>query len=319
MEKQKSKGMKKAALVFGSVIIAAALVLGPSLLALGNETKTGVESVETPVFAVKTADAEKRTLEAFLDVNGDIVSKQEADVFPDVQGKLVHVYAALGSMVKKGDVIAEVDPSKPGTAYRNSPVYAPISGVVSKTPLQAGATVGQSTSIAVVSVINNLEISARIPEREIAGLEAGLSAEVRLEAYPGEVFTATVRRVSPVLDAASRTKLITLTFDEDDDRINAGMFARIRLNTRTYSDVLAVPSEALVNKHGEIALYVPRYTAGTPHAERRVIEIGVTIDGWTEIRSGLEEGEAVIVQGQQLLSGGEALRIMGGALAAGKE
>jgi multidrug efflux pump subunit AcrA (membrane-fusion protein) len=307
---EKKRRMKTIGIVGGTVFAAAALVLGPSLLASGNDTKTKTENAETPVWSVKTEMAEKRTLHAVLEVNGDIVSEQEADVFPDVPGKLVRVYAALGSQVRKGDVIAEVDPSKPGTAYMNSPVYAPMSGTVSKIPLSAGSTVTQGTSIAVVSVITNLEISARIPEREIAGLQTGLSADVRLEAYPGERFTATVRRVSPVLDSASRTKLITLTFNEDDVRINAGMFARVRLNTRTYSNVLTVPAEAVVNKHGEIALYVLRETAGTPHAERRTVETGVTLNGWTEIRAGIDEGEAVLVQGQQLLSGGEAVEVI---------
>jgi multidrug efflux pump subunit AcrA (membrane-fusion protein) len=314
MEKRKKKGAKKAALVLGSVFAALALIAGPGLLASGNESKAVVENAEQPVFAVRTENAEKRTLRAALEVNGDIVSAQEAGVFPYVAGKVSRVYVDLGSPVRKGDVIAEVDPSKPGAAYMKSPVYAPISGVVSKTPLSAGATVGESDSIATISASGHLELRARIPEREIAALEPSLAAEVSLQAYPGEIFSATVARVSPVLDAASRTKLITLNFTHNDSRINAGMFARIRLNTRTYSDVLTVPAEAVVNKHGESAVFVARNDGTGLTAERRVIESGVTLDGWTEIRSGLEEGEAVIAQGQRLLRGGEAVRVIAGSV-----
>jgi multidrug efflux pump subunit AcrA (membrane-fusion protein) len=308
---KKNKGIKTAGLVLGTMIIAGALIVGPSLLASGDESTAEQAGAEIPVFSVKTENTEKRTLCAILEVNGDIVSGQATDVFPDVSGKLIRVYVALGSQVRKGEVIAEVDPSKPGATYMSSPVYAPISGTVSKMPLSAGATVSQGTSIATVSVINNLEITARIPEREIAGLKAGLKAEVTMQAYPGEIFTATVNHVSPVLDAASRTKLVTLIFDRNDSRINAGMFARIKLNTRTYDDVLTVPVEAVVNKHGEPRVYVLRNNAaGLPYAEPRMVEIGVTLNGWTEIRSGLDEGDAVLVQGQQLLSGGETVRVI---------
>ncbi|MDR2792629.1 MAG: efflux RND transporter periplasmic adaptor subunit [Treponema sp.] len=308
---KKNKRIKTAALVLGTMIIAGALIFGPGLLASGDESKAGIENSETPLLSVKTENAEKRTLRALLEVNGDIVSGQEADVFPDMPGKLIRVYVTLGSQVRRGDVIAKVDPSKPGTSYMSSPVYAPISGTVSKTPLSAGSTVSQGTSIATVSVISNLEITARIPEREIAGLGTGLKADVSLQAYPGEIFTAAVNHVSPVLDAASRTKLVTLSFDRNDSRINAGMFARIRINTRTYSDVLTVPAEAAVNKHGKITVYVLRDTmAGLPYVEPRRVETGVSLDGWTEIRSGLDEGEAVVVQGQQLLDGGEAVRVI---------
>jgi multidrug efflux pump subunit AcrA (membrane-fusion protein) len=122
-----------------------------------------------------------------------------------------------------------------------------------------------------------------------------------------------------VLDSASRTKLITLKFAHNDSRINAGMFARVRINTRTYAGVLAVPSEALVTGHGESAVYVARNDGTGPAAERRLVRAGVSLNGLTEITDGLAEGEAVVVQGQQLLSGGEPLRIMGGAVAAAKE
>jgi multidrug efflux pump subunit AcrA (membrane-fusion protein) len=308
---KKNRGIKTAGMVFGTMIIAGALIFGPGLLAAGDEQDGEINNSELPVFSVKTENAGKRTLRAFLEVNGDIVSGQEAGVFPDAAGKLVRVYAALGSQVRKGDVLAEVDPSKPGTSYMSSPVYAPISGTVSKTPLSPGATVSPNTSITTLSETGDLEITARIPEREIAGLRTGLKADVSLPAYPGETFTATVNHVSPVLDAASRTKLITLVFDRNDSRINAGMFAHIRLNTRTYDDVLTVPAEALVNRHGESAVYVLRDSAaGRPRAERRIVETGISLEGWTEIRSGLDEGEAVLVQGQQLLNGGETVQVI---------
>ena len=309
--------IQKGALVLGTILIAGGLVFGPSLLA--GDSQAMEQASEAPLFSVKTVRAEKRTLRAWLEVNGDIVSAQQAEVFPDVPGKLVKVNAALGSAVRKGDVIAAVDPSKPGAAYMNSPVYAPISGIVSKTPLSPGMTVSPNTSVTVISANDSIEINARIPEREVAGLAPGLAAEVSLQAYPGETFRAAVTGVSPVIDSASRTKLITLKFDRNDSRINAGMFARLRINTRTYNEILAVPSEALVTKHGESAVYVARNGETGPVAERRVVSAGVSLNGFTEIKDGLAEGEMLIVQGQKLLSGGEALRITGGAVAAVKE
>ncbi|MDR2181216.1 MAG: efflux RND transporter periplasmic adaptor subunit [Treponema sp.] len=303
----KGKGRKMAAAA-AAALIAGVLILGPSLLAGEEKNEAAGEKGEAPVFPVKTVSAERRTLRAFLEVNGDIVSGQQADVFPDTPGKLIAVRAALGSRVRKGELIAEIDPSKPGMTYMPSPVYAPISGIVSRTPVSAGMTVGTGTSITTISVIENLEITARIPERKVAGLEEGLKSEVSLQAYPGEIFTATVAHVSPVIDSASRTKLITLKFDGYDRRVNAGMFARLRINTINYPGILAVPAEAVVNKHGESVVYVTR----GGRAELRRVAAGVTLNGLTEITSGLSAGETVVVQGQQLLSGGEAVRVIGG-------
>ena len=315
----KSFWLKKSVLVAGTVLIAVGLLFGPTILT-GADNQAETETQETPVYSVKTADVREQTLYAYLDVNGDIVAAQQADVFPDVAGKLVGVRASLGSYVRKGDLIAEVDPSRPGTDYMKSPVYAPISGIVSKTPLSVGMTVSPNTSITLISGSENLEISARIPEREIAGLTTGLKAKVSLQAYPGETFSATVTRVSPILDSASRTKLINLKFDNNDNRINAGMFARIRINTRSYPDILTVPSEAVTANRGVDTVYVIHQDAtGMPVAARREVSCGVTLQGWTEIKAGLGEGERVIVQGQQLLSGGERLRVIGSKIAVGNK
>jgi multidrug efflux pump subunit AcrA (membrane-fusion protein) len=307
----KNKGVKRAALLIGTAIIAGGLVFGPSLLAAGDENNGVVnERSDTPVFSVKTVHTETHTLKAFLEVNGDIVSGQQVEVFPDTSGKLIGVWVALGSRVRKGDIIAQIDPSKPGMVYMPNTVYAPISGMISSTPVSPGMTVSPGTSITTISVIEKPEISARIPEREVAGLKEGLKAEVTLQAYPGEIFTATVAYVSPVLDSTSRTKLITLKFDQNDSRINAGMFARVRINTKNYPDTLAIPAEALVNKHGAQTVYVTRNSK----AELREIVTGVTIDGLIEIKSGLSAGETVVIQGQQLLSNGATVRVIGGAL-----
>jgi multidrug efflux pump subunit AcrA (membrane-fusion protein) len=305
----KKQGMRQIVFVMGTMIIIGGLLFGPMLVA-GDETKGARENNEAPVFSVRTEAAEKRSLKAFLEVNGDIVSRQEVEAFPDASGKLTAVLVTLGSRVRAGDIIAQVDPSKPGSTYMTSPVYAPISGMVSKTPLPEGMTVSPAVSVATISVIDNLEIITRIPEREIVGLETGLKAEVVLQAYPGEIFTATLTHVSPILDSASRTKLISLSFDKKDSRINAGMFARVRINTRTYGDVLTVPAEAVMSLHGIDMVYVSKNNLTGAVAEVRMVTPGVTLDGWTEIRAGLSEGEAVIVQGQQLLSGGEAIRAL---------
>jgi biotin carboxyl carrier protein len=135
---EKNKTAKKIVIALETIIVVGAFVFGPSLLASGDESKGMIENNETPIFSVRTENAEKRTLRAFLEVNGDIVSGQEADVFPDASGKLIRLYVALGSRVRKGDVIAEVDPSRPGTSYMSSPIHTPITGIISRTPLSVG-------------------------------------------------------------------------------------------------------------------------------------------------------------------------------------
>ena len=70
------------------------------------------------------------------------------------------------------------------------------------------------------------------------------------------IFNATVTRVSPVVDAATRTKEIILNFDKKDSRINAGMFAKVRLFTSKYSGHIVVSRDAVVLQDDDSYLFV---------------------------------------------------------------
>jgi multidrug efflux pump subunit AcrA (membrane-fusion protein) len=303
----KSKTAKGIGVFIGTALAAGALFFLPSLLAGDDKPQAAVEP-EVSAVSVKTAEAEIRGLRRRLEVNGDVRSVQQVEVFPEASGKLASVRVVLGASVRQGEIVAEVDPSRPGVQFMRSPVRAPISGVVSGTPLSVGTTVSAGDSIMTISLAENLEVTALIPEGDIGGLAPGLKAEVSLRAFPGESFPATVTRIAPVLDPVSRTKMITLAFDRPDSRINAGMFARLALTTGTYDNIIVVPVEAVIDHFGVTAAYVLNGIL----AELREVSTGVTIDRLTEIRSGIASGEKVIVQGQQFISDGSVVRVAGG-------
>jgi len=229
-------------------------------------------------------------------------------VYPDISGKLVRVNAHLGSSVRKGDRIAAVDPSKPGSSYALSPVYAPISGTVTSMPEKIGATVSTGTVIAVIGDISNLQVAAKIPEREIAVIKTGFHAIVNFEAYPGVEFPATIFRVSPLVDSVSRTKEIFLSFDDEDSRINAGMFAKIKLYTTVARGAVTVPEDAVVLNYDKQYVYVVNDDSTV---SKREVKRGVTVDGVSQILSGLDSGERVALQGVTVLSDGAKIKDIG--------
>ncbi len=266
---------------------------------------SGGANAEASVYSVKTAKVEKKSLQDYLETNGDVVTETTVGVYPDISGKLSSIKVDIGSRVAKGQVIAWVDPSKPGATYSLSPVYAPITGTVTSMDLHVGATVTTSSEIAEVGVMNQLLISALVPERDVAVLSTGLKADVTLEAFPGVIFKATVNKVAPLVNATSRTKEIRLAFDTKDERVNVGMFAKVKLYTTAYADRLTIPQEAIVSNFGKEYVFVAN-TDGT--VSKKTITAGVIIDGVAEVLSGLEEGEKVITQGMQVLSDGAKYR-----------
>lgn len=257
------------------------------------------------VFSVKTKKAEIEVLHDYVATNGEVEAQSSIEVFPDMGGKIRSVNVSLGSPVRKGDVIARVDPSEPGAQYALSPVYAPITGSIVSTPLKEGTTVSTGSAITIIGDIDRLQITANVPERYVALLKTGLTADISLEAYPGIVFKATVSRVSPVVDATSRTKEIILNFDKKDSRINAGMFAKVILYTRDFTDAIVMPSDSLVTKDDKNYAYV---VLNDNTVEQREVVLGHSVDGNIQILAGINEGEKIVVEGQTSLSDGAMIR-----------
>lgn len=279
-----SKGKKSSAMVGGQ----------------GDPRRSGQRGAVT----VRSEVAEVKTLNDYVITNGEVESQSAIDVFPSMSGKIAEIHVMLGSHVKKGEVIARVDPSEPGTIYALSPIEAPISGSIVSSPLKVGTKVNTTSAVTMIGDIENLQISALVPERYIAELKPGLKAEISLEAYPGVIFNATVTRVSPVVDAATRTKEIILNFDKKDSRINAGMFAKVRLFTSKYSGHIVVSRDAVVLQDNDSYLYVVNddYTVS-----KRKVKVGKSVDSYIQITDNLMRGERVVVEGLLSLSDGASV------------
>lgn len=302
MESKKKKtiiicGIAVAILVAALVIIAITKKASQSA-GFNPRKRQGGSTITT----VRSVEATTQTLNDYVITNGEVESQSAVEVFPSMGGKVAQINVMLGSHVNRGDVIARIDPSEPGTRYALSPVEAPISGSIVSSPLKIGTTVTTNSAVTMIGDIDNLQISCSIPERYVAELKIGLDAEITLEAYPGVIFSASVSRISPVVDSSTRTKEIILNFDKKDSRINAGMFAKIKLYTTKYSGELVVPSDAVVtNDDGSAYLFVVN---DNKTVSRREVKTGKSVDSQIQVIDNLVQGERVVYEGMLSLSDG---------------
>ena len=252
------------------------------------------------------------TIENSVIINGDILAANQVSIFPNMAGKITRTFLQVGDRVSQGTVVAMVDPSMPGQIYSESPVVSTISGTVLQTPVNRGDTVSTQTAIVVVGDLTTLVIETFVPERFSNAARRGMSANVTLEALPGEIFTATVVEVSPVLDPASRTVRIRLRFgsgavERTDPRIKAGMFATVSLVTNTRRDVAVIPRTSVISTYGSwIVFSVNERNI----ASRREVTLGLENELFVEVTSGLETGDRVVSAGQNFLTDGDLVRII---------
>ncbi|MGN0731076.1 MAG: efflux RND transporter periplasmic adaptor subunit [Treponema sp.] len=296
--------MNKKSLSILIIIIAVAVTL-ISVFAISATSKKSITNAKrkraASVPTVRTELAEEQILQDYVLTNGEVESQRAVAVYPSMGGKIAEVNVVLGSHVNKGDVIAKVDPSEPGTRYALSPVEAPIAGSILSIPSKIGTTVTVNSEITMIGDIENLQISAAIPERYVSELKTGLKADISLQSYPDVVFEAFISRVSPVVDKASRTKEVILHFAKKDSRINAGMFAKVKLYTSKYSGEIVVPSDAVVSDDEYSYVFVIDENCV---AEKRIVKTGKSVDAKVQILEGLQSGERVIVEGMLSVSDG---------------
>ena len=260
------------------------------------------------VTPVRTVVANEVILQDYVMTSGDIQTQTSIEVFPSIGGTVVQMNVSLGSPVKKGDVIGYIDPSEPGSYYAKSPITCPISGSILTAPAKPGQKVQASSVITKIGDIENLQISAKIPERYVAELAVGQKAEIKLEAYPDVSFSASVVRISPVVDSATRTKEIILNFDKKDSRINAGMFAKVKLFTSAYKGTFAIGQDSIVSNSDKNYLFVVN---DDDTVSKREVTLGKNVDGYYQILSGIEFGETVVTEGMLTLYEGAKVRDIG--------
>lgn len=314
-EKKSGKG-KTAAIVIGLLVVTVVLVV--IILASGkNKDKGSIPGANAgrgrgSVTAVRTIVAKNLTLTDYVLTNGEIETQKSIEVFPSIGGRVVEVKVSLGSQVKAGDVIAYIDPSEPGSVYAKSPVVAPISGSILTSPVKVGQKVNASQIITKIGDIDNLQVTSKVPERYVSELSIGQKAEITLQAYGDEKFIASVTRISPVVDPATRTKEIILNFDSPNAKINAGMFANVKLYTVDYGGYPAIQQDAFVENGDDYYLYI--VSEGSV-VNKRQVKRGKNIGDYCQVVEGLSSGEAVVIEGMLSLYEGAKVRDISGNVA----
>lgn len=265
------------------------------------------------MFAVNTYKTSAGNLDDYLQFGGDVASVNAVPVLPDMAGKVSSISVSVGDSVKKGQVVAYVDASRAGYSYSASPVTAPISGRITALPATVGSTVSQSSAIATVAQTDDLEIKINIAERFISRIEKNQTAVVTFDAYPSVEFKATVAEVSPVLDTTTRTMQVKLKFNEKDERVKVGMYARVKLVTESVKNAIVIPSNAIVVRDGrEYIFVVSSGKGGRSGSSVRLtpVTLGLSVDNKTEITKGLDAGDEIVIKGMSLLNDGAKVNIM---------
>ncbi|MBL8269545.1 efflux RND transporter periplasmic adaptor subunit [Steroidobacter sp.] len=147
-----------------------------------------------------------------------------------------------------------------------------------------------------------------LADREIVQVKLGDTAQVRLDALPGQTLNGKVTEVSGASDAGSGMFGIEVSIDPTDLPLKSGLVAKLTIipATAKAGERVYVPIGAIVEGDGRTARV---FVLDQKHARQRQVEVAFLEGETVALNSGLEAGEQVITDGAQYLEDGEEVTI----------
>ncbi len=174
----------------------------------------------------------------------------------------------------------------------NAELVAPFDGVVTAVFVE----VGEYASGPAVDVMDaqSMEVVLHVDEVDIGGIFVGQQAVITLESWPDEELEAEVVSIAPQATTAEVvTYEVHLRIDAGDLALRSGMTANAELVTAQREGVLLVPNRAITADRTNGTYTVNRIEGNT--VSQIEVSLGLRDNSYTEIRSGLEEGDRVII------------------------
>lgn len=198
----------------------------------------------------------------------------------------------------------QVKSPTPGNILRSSAVE---DFVVAKRMASVGEMVRAFPSTPVFELVLDdvLKLHVMVPERYMSQVQLGLDVEVRVEAYPDEVFPGKVARINPTVDPQSRSFDVEAHVLNPDHRLRHGGFAKADVVVDTADKAITVPLEAVTRFAGVSKVFTVR--DGT--AQEVEISVGAQGPGWVEALGGLKAGDVVVTSGQSKLANGTRVTV----------
>jgi multidrug efflux system membrane fusion protein len=196
-------------------------------------------------------------------------------------------------------------------------IKAPFDGQLGIRQVELGQYVSPGMTLVMLTQLDQMFVDFTLPEETRGQLKPGAEVEVRVDAFPGEVFEARLSTIDPQIDPGTRTIQLQATLDNPGHRLLPGMFANARLVLPPLNDVVTVPETAVTQTlYGDSVFLVEtgKGQDGKPaqKAVQTFVQSGAVRDGRIAIEKGVKAGDLVIESGQLKLQNGAAVAVSEG-------
>lgn len=189
------------------------------------------------------------------------------------------------------------------TRLSYSEIHSPFDGVVQSTRVLPGEMAIPGQALLEVVSLGSMKAVIPIPQSDLDLLRPGILAELSIPAL-NLTWDAEVDRIYPALDAATRTATLEISLDDMPPEIQPGLQVNARLMLARLDQVLTIPASAIRKRKGEAGIFL---VGADSNAVWRPVTAGISSKGIVVVRSGLLEGDEVIVTPDPRLVEGKAV------------
>ena len=213
---------------------------------------------------------------------GDILSPGAADIAL-LESKLLAARVAHTEALEKLESIS---------------LKAPFDGFISVVSVSDGDQIGANAEIVEVVDPSVVEMDGIVDEIDILLLSVGLAASVTVDALPGQILLGSISEIAPA--AINQQGVVTYPVRvrvqiPDNLELRDGLSAVADLVLEQQLNVLLVPQQAIFGTFDQPTVRLQTDSGIIDHP----VVLGNSDDFWTEVRSGLEEGDRVVMQSSQ--------------------
>jgi RND family efflux transporter MFP subunit len=276
-----------------------------------EQVRQAVASQEVSKATIRQREADLRVAEVNFERSKNLYARQllAKQALDDAESRYLAAQAQLDlSKAQMTQTDARLEELR--INLQNTSVTSPVDGFVGKRNVDAGAMVSQNSPIASVVDISRLRMVANIIEKDLRMVSVGDSADVEVDAYPGETFRGRIARVAPVLDPSTRTASMEVEVPNANFKLKPGMYARVNLTVEERKDVLIAPKNAVIDFESKRGVWMP---SNDNHAKFVAVELGIEDSDHVEIKSGLKEGDHIVTTGAAAVKNNDQLVIAGAA------
>jgi Cu(I)/Ag(I) efflux system membrane fusion protein len=182
--------------------------------------------------------------------------------------------------------------------------HAPVSGTLVEWRAEVDVPVEATTNVVTLGGVNRIPVVVNLFEGQGAWIDRGQRITVRVPTMPGTEYEGQVDRTDREINFSTRTLPVYAGFNTPDPRLRYGMLVEVTIHTSVRDNVLRIPREAIIRTgQGD------RVILALGDGRFRPVSVvpGIESGDYIEIRSGLEEGQEIVVSGQFLIDSESSL------------